>query len=723
LKSPAVSEQVESQTKSVQKFFGGMLKGGTPLSVIDNTHVYRHINCIGKGPYAAGRTGTRRYSRTVLPVTDFTANAVNDRLTIDNRLETADRVIVHSDGQLPAPLAEQTFYYVIFIDTDTIQLALTIDDALAGTAIDITDAGVGTHYLRYAGIIRASLDHNKELCIVKQYGRRVYVSNKMIEEYIEVLNLEIYDPVDIDCRLVESGSNAILAASYIYRIVLNADFYYMYRLNCPVPTTLITDVNETGVLVYGYRYVSGYGRIEGTNIRNRLTNGASLVLETGTVIDPVQEKYFGEVFFQHAIGADLTQNHVIYYLQVPVNCQSINFHTLYRTKNIGITTGGAGNNKAFFVWADDVPVAKPMSITVAANVATIVAGQAGWVYGDVGCTLRVDAAGTRSAVIASYISANQVNLVGGHTLGAVENVAIGAGRVMTASQTGHMITKIAGDDFVLNDEGRTFYWGDGGEIIIRRYIDVNNVESATSETHAAQAGTIQLNAGDYGFRRKWNDTILDDGVAVGEIGLVERILSQRDFYIPQINYRPVPSSNIVVTGTGFTIFADRDDSDYWYSNIGYKPYIEGQYRADHQFGSLKTAIRTIEYMPSLAIIISADKVYILALNVPIPNVGNADVGEYIQKLTEATEAESAIGVIHYKTIAYISSSLFIAVTNEPSVRKFNGHSWSPENFAVSANGLPAVMDDLNKIDSSFDVIGWYSQMDGYKIYAYKWQVV
>lgn len=46
---------------------------------------------------------------------------------------------------LPAGLAAVTDYYVIAVSASTFTLASSLANALAGTAIDITDAGTGTH--------------------------------------------------------------------------------------------------------------------------------------------------------------------------------------------------------------------------------------------------------------------------------------------------------------------------------------------------------------------------------------------------------------------------------------------------------------------------------------------------------------------------------------------------------------------------------------------------
>lgn len=50
-----------------------------------------------------------------------------------------------SSGTLPAGLALATDYWIIKIDTNTYKFASTLANALAGTAVDVTDTGTGTH--------------------------------------------------------------------------------------------------------------------------------------------------------------------------------------------------------------------------------------------------------------------------------------------------------------------------------------------------------------------------------------------------------------------------------------------------------------------------------------------------------------------------------------------------------------------------------------------------
>lgn len=75
-------------------------------------------------------------------LTEFTADAGSDQLTItDHDFADEQKVRVSSDDTLPAGLAADTDYYVIYVDHNTIQLSAT----RGGSAIDITDAGTGTH--------------------------------------------------------------------------------------------------------------------------------------------------------------------------------------------------------------------------------------------------------------------------------------------------------------------------------------------------------------------------------------------------------------------------------------------------------------------------------------------------------------------------------------------------------------------------------------------------
>ena len=94
---------------------------------------------------AQATTNTLGYGDT------FTADASTDIITmtsttnIPSNILTGTRVQLTTTTTLPAGLALATNYYVIKVTDSTFKLATTYANAVAGTAINITDAGTGTH--------------------------------------------------------------------------------------------------------------------------------------------------------------------------------------------------------------------------------------------------------------------------------------------------------------------------------------------------------------------------------------------------------------------------------------------------------------------------------------------------------------------------------------------------------------------------------------------------
>lgn len=87
--------------------------------------------------------------------TTFTADAGTDILTLDsvrvrNSLKAEQAVVLSTTNTLPDPLAEDTKYYVIEAADQGVQVATTSALAAAGTEVDLTDAGLGTHTITKA---------------------------------------------------------------------------------------------------------------------------------------------------------------------------------------------------------------------------------------------------------------------------------------------------------------------------------------------------------------------------------------------------------------------------------------------------------------------------------------------------------------------------------------------------------------------------------------------
>lgn len=85
------------------------------------------------------------------PLQEYVAAAsidtATDIITVAHSYATGDIVVIRTTGTVPAGLAVNTTYFVIRLSATTIKLATTLANALAGTAVDITTQGVGTHSL------------------------------------------------------------------------------------------------------------------------------------------------------------------------------------------------------------------------------------------------------------------------------------------------------------------------------------------------------------------------------------------------------------------------------------------------------------------------------------------------------------------------------------------------------------------------------------------------
>lgn len=91
-------------------------------------------------------TSARSQTNTLAAFSTFTADASTDICTHTNiNLMPYTRVRLTTTTTLPAGLSTATDYYVIKVTDLTCKLATSYANAVAGTAINITDAGTGTH--------------------------------------------------------------------------------------------------------------------------------------------------------------------------------------------------------------------------------------------------------------------------------------------------------------------------------------------------------------------------------------------------------------------------------------------------------------------------------------------------------------------------------------------------------------------------------------------------
>ena len=132
----------------------------------------------------------------------FTVDAGTDILTVANRYATGAVVELSSTDTLPGGLSADTEYYAIRISDTEIQLAASLEDARAGIAIDIYDAGTGDLGIKQQSLAENTrdLDHlNAILSTLGAYEERVeFNSDLLAARQLEVDgNLEDEESLDI----------------------------------------------------------------------------------------------------------------------------------------------------------------------------------------------------------------------------------------------------------------------------------------------------------------------------------------------------------------------------------------------------------------------------------------------------------------------------------------------------------------------------------------------
>lgn len=143
---------------SVQPSYYKYLLSGSAVSaaatVVPGTLVL--VDVIGFYRVTSVTTTTAQATANTLGRSDtFTADAGTDTCTytstasVPSNILTGTRVRLTTTTTLPAGLATATDYYVVKMSDTTFQLATSYANAIAGTVIDITSTGTGTHTITW----------------------------------------------------------------------------------------------------------------------------------------------------------------------------------------------------------------------------------------------------------------------------------------------------------------------------------------------------------------------------------------------------------------------------------------------------------------------------------------------------------------------------------------------------------------------------------------------
>ncbi len=132
---------------------------GTRYGTGDGSTTFNLPNSQGRSLLAAG-TGT-----VVEAVASASWNAATDVITVASNADkwpTGRKVRLTTTGTLPTGFALATDYFVIRVSATTIRLATSLASALAGSGVNFTTAGTGTHTITHTFTPRALGDMGGE---------------------------------------------------------------------------------------------------------------------------------------------------------------------------------------------------------------------------------------------------------------------------------------------------------------------------------------------------------------------------------------------------------------------------------------------------------------------------------------------------------------------------------------------------------------------------------
>lgn len=139
---------------NVQPTYNKFLLSGSAVSAAATAQpsVVTLIDVVGFYRVTTVTTTTAQTTTNTLGQSDtFTADAGTDICTwtstanIPSNILTGTRVRFTTSGTLPAGLSLATDYYIVKVTDTTFQVATSFANAIAGTVVNITDAGTGTH--------------------------------------------------------------------------------------------------------------------------------------------------------------------------------------------------------------------------------------------------------------------------------------------------------------------------------------------------------------------------------------------------------------------------------------------------------------------------------------------------------------------------------------------------------------------------------------------------
>ena len=704
---PRSRQQDERPIVRNQFDFSEGLFNDLPASNIPENSVAELKNFINFGDRLTGRSGTKQWSIAKVP-------DKSSSLDIEHTVSSGRKTIVD-------PLAAGTFFsfddignWILFSDDSIEKIIDYIDnDTVITITTDADNAVATTATVDIRGHINAMEYHKGNKRIVIHVDNRILVADDITcTGWTECIRNSIVKPSNNTGRFDEFENFMVLFNSNgTYKINLDQNPPIYFKCNIDVPNTKITSSGyQNTESPYGYKYVYSLTRMPGFGNRNRQTPGSIIELETGSnIVDDNYQDYglvwaSGEVNSGNSIVVETLTNSVDPITPTNIN-QEATHYSLYRSLDVGVNGTdpivGQGNDPEKLIWVQDIPVAKPFTVTVSGTTCTSTVGI--FDSTDDGATISVwDGENNYDRTIENRVSSTVVTLDSSLPSGATTQPAhVGGGTTLSLSQSGFVVSVTAPtlNNFASGDIGKTIYWADGDYGIISNFSNSGMVSVHNTDVKSSQGACIDP------ISRVYSDTQQDDP-AEGETYNTDQLRVRIGSYLLQQRFwESLPNTNIGVIVPGFMFVAPRNSKFMYYSQmpIGYE-YLMGYYKPDVQYTRFKDAINNMIEFPNILIVRCNTSTHDIPINT-FEIIKDASTGEAYAVITSQNVLDENVGSTDFGGSKKTDEGFELVITNEPAIRIFNGQTYS-DNIATDR-----IMKQLQKMNSVYT--SSYDPMNGF----------
>ena len=240
----------------------------------------------------------------------FSADSLTDIITVSagSNYFTGKAVMVSSTLTLPSPLNNSSVYYIIFLSSTSYKLATTYNNALAGTAIDLTTNGTGVLTIISTGVVYlqpnangqiftySSLDHSARKATYTDWTGNTENTNPIILDdkgmatiywkvnslipddnyYIEIYTADsvlLYSRDNFNAPPGLDSGGSVTTSNPINLLINNEfDFWGMYDYDIDEITTVTADVSQATAagLEIAYNWYFNKSNTSATDTASRL---------------------------------------------------------------------------------------------------------------------------------------------------------------------------------------------------------------------------------------------------------------------------------------------------------------------------------------------------------------------------------------------------------------------------------------------------------------------